>query len=126
MAVFDSPISTALRGRPSLRRGVSQLGSARREQVETQLADIDPKRFKSLYRDRLKQIVQNDNMAQPALERQAIEEKLKDPNIGVKGREALQKSLRTMGGGFGTIAQREDPFRYGSIAQREFGSLYRS
>lgn len=124
MALGNS-FRTGLVGRPGLRRQLGGLGSERLGEIESTLSDIDPKRFRSLYRQRVAEIVQNDNAAQPVQERLDIEERLKSPNLTGSQRDILSDKLRRNEGGWGTAAARNDPFKWGSIAQTRFGSLYR-
>lgn len=125
MAVLGSTLRTGLVGRPSLRREFKGMGSERLGEVENALSDIDPKRFRSLYRQRAQQILENDNAAQPVAARMQIEEQMKSPNLTGSQRDILSDKLRRNEGGWGSAAARNDPFRWGSAAQTQFGSLYR-
>lgn len=120
-----SAFRRSLLGAPRLRRDLSDQGSARVDQYREQLSGIDPVRFKGLYRERLGQLVETDRNAEPVAERMDIEEKLKDAKLTSSQREILNEKLRQNTGGFGSVAARQSPYNYGSIAQRDFASLYR-
>lgn len=122
MALGDS-FSRALIGRPSLRRQLRGVDASRLAQFDEMNADA--KNFKGLYRQRLAEFAKNEAAAQPMQDRAALEEALKTPGLDPAKRDQLQERLRRNQGGFGSAAARFDPYNYGSVAQREFGSLYR-
>lgn len=93
---FASTLRRGLVGSPRLRRGVAALGSGRAAEVANQLSDIDPKRFRSLYKDRTRQILENESKAKAAV-----------------------------GAPYGSIAAAQDPNRVGSVASNQFKTLYR-
>jgi hypothetical protein len=121
----DENLQVALRGSRRLRRGLSGLSEARRTEIASALGDTDATRFKGLYRDRLKQVMEYERDAAPTMQRRAIEEGLKTPGLDSSTRERLDGLLRKNKGGYGTIGASADPYRYGSIASSTFGSLYR-
>ena len=114
-----------LSGAPGLRRALKGTPDARLDQYQSALSDIDPKRFRGLYRQRLKELTENDRAAAPVQERQRLETALRDPSVRGADRDALEEQLRRNSAGWGTVAEREDPYRWGSVAQQRFGSLYR-
>ena len=113
----------ALMGRPSLRRELNSLGAGRVEQVQSQLASVA--RIPGLYRRNLEQILETERHAAPVEERMAIEERLKSPNLTGSQRDELTRNLAENTAGYGSLAQQRNPYRWGSIAQQRFGSLYR-
>ena len=124
MALGDGySLRQVLRGRPSLRRQLQGLDPNRLAQFDAM--NQDAKNFKSLYRQRLADFAQNETMAQPGVERRQLEEALRDPNVAANRRDQLNERLRRNTAGFGSVSARFDPYNYGSIAQRQYGSLYR-
>lgn len=109
----------------SLRRELRGTPDARLDQYQSALSDIDPKRFRGLYRQRLRELAANDRAAAPVQQRNEIERRLSDPNVRGADRSALNDQLRRNNAGWGSVAAREDPYRWGSVAQQKFGSLYR-
>ena len=123
MPPLGDDLSYALRGRPSLRRRLSGLN---RDTISDQLSDIDPRRFKSLYRDRAAQLAEYANAAAPIDERNDIEERLKNNNMTSSQREQLDDKLkRNPASRYGSLAYSNDPYRYGSLASQQFPSLFR-
>lgn len=120
---FNNSLRRALIGKPSLRRQLR--GVDPRRLAEFDSMNQDAKNFKSLYRQRLSEFAQNEEAAQPGVDRQQIEQALKRPDLDPTQRDQLRDRLRRNQAGFGSAAARFDPYNYGSIAQREFGSLYR-
>lgn len=123
MALLDS-IQTAVRGRPSLRRQLRGVEDDRLAQFVSM--NQDAMNFpRSLLRQRLKDFAATEQAAQPVVERAALEGQLKQPGLERHKRDQLQDRLRRNPAGFGSAAARFSPYNYGSIASREFGSLYR-
>lgn len=114
-----------LSGAPSLRRSLKGVGDARLDQYQTALSDLDPKRWRGLYRQRLKELTENDRAAAPVQARQRLETALRDPSVRGADRDLLNEELRRNPAGWGTVAGREDPYSWGSVARQRFGSLYR-
>ncbi len=113
----------ALRGRPSLRRRLSGLDS---DLAATAVEGIDPRRFKSLYRDRLTQVSEFANAAAPIDERNDIEERLKNNNLTSSQRDLLNEKLRrNPASRYGSLEWANDPYRYGSLASSMFPTLFR-
>lgn len=124
MALGDGySLQQALRGRPSLRRQLAGVSDDRLAQFDSM--NQDAKNFKSLYRQRLAEFAQNEQAAQPGVDRDKIEQALRRPDLTPVQRDQLNERLRRNQAGFGSVAARFDPYNYGSIAQRQFGSLYR-
>lgn len=119
-SIFDN-----LRGRPGLRRQLRGFDSGRLAEIESSLSDVDPRRFRSLYKQRVKDIIELENNAQPVQARMELEEQIKSPNLTGSQRDILRDNLRRNEAGWGSAAARNDPFRWGSAAQTRFGSLYR-
>lgn len=114
-----------LRGSRSLRRTLRGVNDNRLDQYQSALSALDPKRWRGLYRQRLREMVQLDRDAAPVQQRHRIEDRLRDPNIRGAERDGLNEQLRRNPAGWGTVAERADPYRWGSVAQQRFGSLYR-
>lgn len=113
----------SLRGRPGLRRELASLGKNRGEEIQNRLAPVA--RIPGLYRRNLEQILETERAARPVEQRMAIEEQMRSPNLTGSQREQLTRNLAENQAGHGTLAAQRDPYRWGSIAQQRFGSLYR-
>ena len=93
--MFDT-LRRGLVGSPGLRRQIGALGASRGDAIQSQLSDIDPKRFRSLYKDRVRQILENESKARAAVDAP-----------------------------YGSVAASQDPNRSGSVASNQFKTLYR-
>ena len=113
----------ALRGRPGLRRELGGIGEGRRAEITNSLQRYE--RMPGLYRRNLEGILEQERNARPVQAREAIEEQMRSPNLTGSQRDQLTRNLAENQAGYGTIAAQRDPYRWGSIAQQRFGSLYR-
>lgn len=121
-------LARALRGRPGMRREIAGLGKARADALgEAILArGRDPIRDREFIRRDLQQMLGHERDARPIDNRMLIENTLADPSkITSSQRDQLVDTLRRDKAGWGTVAHQRSPYRWGSIAQQQFGSLYR-
>lgn len=130
-------------GGRQLRGLIDDSDPSRLKEVSTALAqDVDPERFRSLYRDRLAQALTLDKQVAPLVERDDIRSQLDAPygaaQTNDKGevtgyaadplagkRDLMRERLRKLPK-YGSVGERFDPRAYGSTAMRQFGSLYRN
>lgn len=117
-----------LRGQPSLRRQLRGLDDKRVGAAVQSLSDLDPKRWKSLYRDRLRQFVGHEQEVAPMLRKEQLEAAQQEARASgdTAAYNQLGTAIRETTPRWGSVEQRNDPRRWGSVASRNFRGLYRS
>lgn len=126
MALGNFDFERILRGRPSLRRRLSGFDKGTLNGFEGALGQPGNGETRSAARNTLTRLAEFQEQAAPVQARQDIETQLKDPKLLGPERDALNQQLRQNNAGFGSAAARFAPQNYGSVASRQFPSLYRT
>lgn len=122
----DNPLLRALRGKPSMRRRLAGLDSARANEISQHFEGRDGRRDRSFIRRDLEAILRNEQAAAPILRRQQLQDRIADPRTSRDALPTLRRQLANDPSRPGTVNASRNPLRWGSVARQRFGSLYRN